>query len=66
MKQRAMPNDLISVSEAQHLLGVSRPKMTRLLKDGLLRHFQNPIDMRVKLVSRAEVLLLKPPRIRAA
>lgn len=62
----ATPTDLISTTEAQHLLGVSRPKMSRLLKDGAIRHFPNQIDKRVKLVSRAEVLALLPPRVRAA
>lgn len=60
--KRMTPKDLISASEAQALLGVSRPKMARLLKENLIRHFPNPIDKRVKLVSRAEVLALKPSR----
>jgi len=60
------PSDLISTFEAQQLLGVSRPKMSRLIKEGQVRHFPNPIDKRVKLVSRAEVLALIPPRVRAA
>jgi predicted DNA-binding transcriptional regulator AlpA len=64
--KRTMPNDLISTTEAQHLLGVSRPKMGRLLKEGVIRHFPNPIDKRVKLVSKSEVLALIPPRVRAA
>ncbi len=65
MKQMK-PSDLISTFEAQQLLGVSRPKMSRLIKEGQVRHFPNPIDKRVKLVSRAEVLALIPPRVRAA
>jgi predicted DNA-binding transcriptional regulator AlpA len=60
------PTDLISTSEAQRLLGVSRPTMSKILKEGMLRHFPNPIDRRVKLVSRAEVLALIPPRVKAA
>ena len=64
--KRAQPTDLISTSEARKLLGVSRPTMTRLIKEGQIRHFPNLIDKRVKLVSRAEVLALKPPRVRAA
>jgi excisionase family DNA binding protein len=64
--ERRTPKDLISTAEAQQLLGVSRPKMSRLLKEGALRHFPNPIDRRVKLVSRTEVLALIPPRVRAA
>jgi len=65
MKQ-VNPKDLITAAEAQQLLGVSRPKMGKLLKDGIIRHFPNPIDKRVKLVSRAEVLALKPQRAEAA
>jgi predicted DNA-binding transcriptional regulator AlpA len=64
--ERRTPTDLISTAEAQRLLGVSRPKMSRLLREGRLRHFPNPVDLRVKLVSRAEVLALIPPRVRAA
>lgn len=61
--KRAQPTDLISTSEARELLGVSRPTMTRLIKEGQIRHFPNLIDKRVKLVSRAEVLAIKPPRL---
>jgi excisionase family DNA binding protein len=65
MKQ-AVPNDLVSTSEAQKLLGVSRPTMSRLLKEGVIQHFPNPLDRREKLVSKAEVLALIPPRAEAA
>jgi len=65
MKQ-AIPTDLISTAEAQKLLGVSRPTMSRLLKEGVIRYFPNPIDRRVKLVSKAEVLALLPRRAEAA
>ncbi len=40
--------------------------MARLLKDEVIRHFPNPIDRRVKLVSKAEVEALKPKRLEAA
>lgn len=63
---QSTPTDLISTSEAQKLLGVSRPTMSKLLKGGVVRHFTNPIDKRVKLVSRAEVLAIIPPRVKAA
>jgi predicted DNA-binding transcriptional regulator AlpA len=65
MKQ-AIPTDLISTSEAQKLLGVSRPTMSRLLKEGVIRFFPNPIDRRVKFVSKAEVLAILPRRAEAA
>lgn len=60
------PTDLITASEARRLLGVSAVKMAQLIKDGILRHFPNPLDRREKLVSRSEVLALKPPRAEAA
>ena len=60
------PKDLITASEARALLGVSRLKMTRLLADGTLRHFPDPLDYRKKLVSKAEVLSLRMPRAEAA
>ena len=60
------PVDLITASEARKLLGVSAVKMARLIKEGTLRHFPNQLDRREKLVSKAEVLSLKPPRAEAA
>lgn len=57
------PNDLIAASEAQRLLGVSHAKMAQLIREGTLRHFPNLLDRRVKLVSRSEVLALKPNRV---
>jgi hypothetical protein len=40
--------------------------MAHLIREGTLRHFPNPLDRREKLVSKAEVLSLKPPRAEAA
>ena len=57
------PDDLMAVAEAQRLLGVSHAKIAQLIREGMLRHFPNPLDRRVKLVSRAEVLALKPGRV---
>lgn len=56
------PSDLIPVAEARQLLGVSPVKMSQLLKDGVIRHFPDPLDKRVKLVSESEVLALKGRR----
>lgn len=53
------PNDLITVAEARALLVVSRQKMTDLIKQGFIKYFSNPLDKRVKYVSRAEVLKLR-------
>lgn len=60
------PNDLISVSEARKILGVSRFKIAELIKRELLRSYENPLNRRVKLISRAELLALKPDRAEAA
>jgi hypothetical protein len=56
------PNDLIPVTEARRLLGVSPTKMSQLLKDGVVRYFPDLLDKRVKLISEAEVLSLKQGR----
>jgi hypothetical protein len=60
------PNDLITVSAAKQLLGVSHTKMSQLIRDGLIRYFPNPLDGREKLVSKAEVMALIPKRAEAA
>jgi predicted DNA-binding transcriptional regulator AlpA len=57
--QENRPTDLIRVAEARKLLGVSRIKIAELIREGHIRHFPYPIDKRVKLVSRAEVLALR-------
>lgn len=64
--QEQRPNDLIKVTAARKLMGVSPMKMAQLIKDGFLRTFDNPLDRRVKLVSRAEVDSLLDMREKAA
>lgn len=49
------PKDLIKTSEARKLLGVSSVKIAQMIRDGIFRTFDNPLDKRLKLVSRAEV-----------
>lgn len=53
------PLDLIPTTEARRLLGISSVKMAQLIKDGFVRHFSDPLDKRVKLVSRNELLNLR-------
>jgi hypothetical protein len=48
----------ITLSEAAHLLRVSRPKMSRLVSSGLIPTKDDPLDQRVKLVRRDDVLAL--------
>ena len=53
------PSDLIKTTEAQKLLAVGKVKMAQLIKDGIVRYYTSPLDKRVKLVSRTEILMLK-------
>ena len=52
------PNDLITLTEARRILGVSQTKIALLVRNRTLTHYQDPLDARVKLVSRAEVVAL--------
>lgn len=60
------PADLIRASDARKLLDISPFKMAQLLREGVVRQYSDPLDKRVKLVSRAEVLALRAPRAEAA
>jgi excisionase family DNA binding protein len=56
----------MTVGEARDLLGVSRPKMAQLIKDGVLIVRADALDKRVKLVSRAAVEALAAQSKKAA
>jgi hypothetical protein len=60
------PTDLIPVKDARTLIGVSHTKMTQLIREGVVRTYPNVLDKREKLVSKAEVLSLRPYRAEAA
>ena len=64
--QEQRPDDLIKVTAARKLLGVSPMKMAQLIKDGFLPTFDNPLDRRVKLISRADVEALLGMKEKAA
>lgn len=53
------PKDLITASAAQKLLQTSPNKIAALIKSGHLKTYEDPLDRRAKLVSKAEVLSLK-------
>jgi predicted DNA-binding transcriptional regulator AlpA len=59
MANDQLPNDLITLSEAAELLGVSRPTMGRIVLRVPLRTYPDPTDARAKLVSRADVRALR-------
>jgi len=59
-----MPEDYVTMKEAQRLLGVSNQKMWRLVRDGVLEAIRSPLDGRVKLIRRSDLdklLELRPP-----
>lgn len=43
------------MSEAAHLLGVSHTTMWRLVRDGVMPAYPDPLDRRSKLVRRADL-----------
>jgi hypothetical protein len=55
--------NLLKVTEAQKMLGVSKKKMASLLSDGTLSFEVDPLDKRVKLVKPADVERLMEPRL---
>ena len=52
-------SEYMTVGEAADYLGVSNPKMTRLIQAGMLPTVENTLDKRSKLVRRADVETLK-------
>jgi excisionase family DNA binding protein len=54
-------DDFVNVQEAAQSLGVNRRTIWRLIRQGRLRAFPNPIDHRAKLVRREDVQKLARP-----
>ena len=54
--------ELVTLSEAQERLGVSRFKLTQLVKEGALPVFQSALDRREKLVRVSDLERLAQPR----
>jgi hypothetical protein len=55
MIRRMEKAELITLTEARRILGVSRMKVWRLVKEGTLTAISNPLDKRQKLVQRLQV-----------
>ena len=47
--------EYVTIAEARAILGVSKPRMAELLREGALIAEENPLDKRSKLVKRADV-----------
>ena len=55
----SLEDNLITLSEAAKLLSVSRAKISRLVSNNALQTVNDPLDQRVKLVRREDVLALR-------
>jgi excisionase family DNA binding protein len=66
MKQNGRKPKYVKVTEAARLLGVSRVKVSALLKEGTLTFITDPLDSRVKLIREDDLLNLKERSPRAA
>ena len=67
MAEEQLPPDLITLTEAARLLGMSRPAVSRLVNERkLLTTYTDPLDGRAKLVSRADVRALQVREKKAA
>jgi excisionase family DNA binding protein len=54
-----MEDEYMTLNEAKEYLGVSRVKISQLVRDGKLKTSENPLDSRSKLVKSEEVKKLK-------
>lgn len=50
-----MADEYMTVGEARERLGISKPKMAQLIRDGILMTVTSPLDRRVKLVRVVDV-----------
>jgi len=50
-----MDDEYVTMAEAQRILGISRQKIWRMVKDGELAAYQDPKDKRKKLVRRNDI-----------
>lgn len=51
--------EYMTVGEARDLLGISKPIIARLIREGELTVILDPLNRRVKLIKRSEVEALK-------
>lgn len=65
MSRKARPpadEEYVTIQQAAELLGVSRFRMARVIKDQQVPVFERALDKRVKWVRRADVQALLEPR----
>ncbi|MDD5700836.1 MAG: helix-turn-helix domain-containing protein [Dehalococcoidales bacterium] len=54
-----MTDGYLNLKEAREYLGISRVKMTKLVKDGVLKAIPDPLDSRSMLVKKDDVEKLR-------
>ena len=59
MSEQYPPKEWITTTQATAYLGVSTKTMSRLIRDGVIKTYDHPLDRRKKLVRFADVAKLK-------
>jgi hypothetical protein len=54
----AESDEYLTAAEARDVLGISGPRMAQMLREGQLEWERSPVDRRIKLVCRAQVMAL--------
>jgi excisionase family DNA binding protein len=54
--------EYLTMTEAREYLGVSKPKMWRLVKQGVLPAYSDPLDKRKRLVRKDDIEKLRLPQ----
>lgn len=66
MTDQRPPKEWITTTQATTYLGVSSKTMSRLIRDGVIRTYNHPLDRRKKLVRTEDVTRLKEAAQRLA
>ena len=66
MRERDEARQWMTTTEATTYLGVSSKTMTRLIREGIIRTEEHPLDRRKKLVRLADIIRLKEAAERLA
>ena len=56
--------EYLNLTEAKEYLGISKPTMWRLVKNGTIASFNDPVNKRIKLVRRDDLDKFRQPRLR--
>ena len=57
-----MDDEYVTMREAQEILGVSNFTIWQMVRDGRLPAYRSEVDRRKKLIRRADLDALRPPR----